>query len=206
MNDPDLEKPALSKSFKTTSHSFYRRFPGIDGLVFVTAVLETNVNWFESTVTWTEKRGVTSCCSSLSSSPGEISWALPGHAVISFDNILNGCCWFFFSGAERRGGWWRKRRRRRRRRGWCNRAEITVLTSQSVRVSEDETSDRLRRWRRCQKHQKRKQTLSLSHTHTHTHTHTYLLCRVLNLLIFEVLQDYLSHTAAVTSLYIWGFS
>lgn len=40
--------------------------------------------------------------------------------------------------------------------GWRNRAEITVLTSQSVRASEDETSDRLRRCRRCQKHTQKK--------------------------------------------------
>ena len=85
---------------------------------------------------------------------------------------------FFSAGAERRGV--------EKEEGWCNRAEITVLTSQSVRVSEDETSDRLWRCRRCQKH-------------------TYLLCRVLNLLILEVLQDYLSHTATAL-LYIWGLN
>lgn len=102
MNQPDLE-PALSKSFKTTSHGFSSRNPGIDGHVFVSSVPETRVNWCEGTVNWTEKHHLTSSCSSLSSSPGELgeagerSWALRGHAIIPFDNILNGFCCFFFS-------------------------------------------------------------------------------------------------------------
>lgn len=153
------------------------------------------MNWFESTVTWTEKHHLTSSCSSLSSSPGEPARGGGGRILSAsrtrYNFLWQHLKWLIFrlvqsvEGGGGAGG------------GWCNRAEITVLTSQSVRVSEDETSDRLRRCRRCQKHQKKK-----THTEVQTLTHTYLLCRVLNLLILEVLQDYLSHNAAVTSLYL----
>jgi len=41
-----------------------------------------------------------------------------------------------------------------------------------------------------------------AHTGADTHTYTYLLCHLLNLLILQVLLDYLPHTAAVASLYL----
>lgn len=127
--------------------TFCGSFPGIDRHTFVSSIPETN--WSESTVSraadlllqlpqlllrWARGGGgdiliaSRTCCNSL--------WQhLKGLPLISRRLGVDG-------GGGREWG------------GWCNQAEIAVLTSQSVRVSENETSDRLRRCWRCQKHQK----------------------------------------------------
>lgn len=158
---PDLE-PALSESFKTTSHGSRNRQTRFCQFCC----------WDTCELIWMYSKVNREAAPDLSLQlpPLLPRWAEGGDVSRTrYNSLWQHLKWlllFFFSLLAWSGGRWRLAVEE----GWCNRAEITVLTSQSVRVSEDETSDRLRRCRRCQKHQESK------HTRAPALTHVYSAC------------------------------